>query len=92
MKIERRVVILNTLGLHVRPAVLFATTASKYKSSIIVSKNNCFVNGKSSIELLTLASAQGSEINIIADGDDAEAAICELESLVKSKFGEGEES
>lgn len=86
--IEKHIKILNKLGLHVRPAVAFAETASKFKSNITVSKDSQTVNAKSGIELLTLAAMEGTDLTIKADGEDAESAINSLLHLIDTKFGE----
>ena len=38
--------------------------------------------------VMMLAAAQGSQITLIADGDDAQAALDELSALVADRFGE----
>jgi phosphocarrier protein len=62
--------------------------ASGFRSSVSVTKNGCTVNGKSSIELLTLAAVRGSTIVVQVEGPDAECALTHLKSLVESNFGE----
>lgn len=84
---ERRVTILNEKGLHVRPAAAFAQAAAQFRSRISVHKHNHAVNGKSSIELLTLAAVPGTELVIRADGEDAETAAESLARLVHERFG-----
>jgi len=69
-----------------RPAYLFAETASKYDCEIELIKEDVRVNGKSVLDILTLGAAQGTVILLEADGDDAAAAIEELEQLVVSGF------
>lgn len=66
-----------------RPASLFVQIAQKFKSNIIVKKGKKRVDGKSIMGMMTLALAKGSEIHIIAQGDDAEKAIEALENFVK---------
>ena len=46
------------------------------------------VDGKSIMQLMMLAATQGTELEITAEGADAEQAIATLEKLVKDKFGE----
>ncbi len=81
--IEKKLVIRDTEGLHVRPASFFVQIAQKFKSNIIVKKGKKAVDGKSIMGMMTLALAKGSEIRITAQGDDAEKAIEELENFVK---------
>lgn len=81
-----KVVIQNPQGLHMRPAYLFAETASKFDSEIELIKDDVRINGKSVLDILTLGAAQGTEILLEANGPDAEAAIVTLEHLVESGF------
>ena len=84
---ERRVVIQNEKGLHVRPAAAFAQAATKFLSRIQVIKDGHTVNGKSAIELLTLAAIPGTALLIRSEGDDAESAAESLARLVQNRFG-----
>jgi len=83
--IEKKLIIRDTEGLHVRPASFFVQIAQKFKSNIIVKKGKKAVDGKSIMGMMTLALAKGSEIRITAQGEDAEKAIEELENFVKRK-------
>ena len=85
---ERRVTILNTLGLHVRPAAQLAEAAQKFASSISVNKDGQVANAKSSIDLLTLAAVAGTQMTLRADGRDAKDAVEVLARLIETKFGE----
>ncbi|ODS33143.1 MAG: phosphoenolpyruvate-protein phosphotransferase [Candidatus Scalindua rubra] len=89
MLIERRVKIINTNGLHARPATRFAEMANKFSSEIFVrTENKEKVNGKSIIDILTLGAKRGTEILITAEGEDKEKALDVLEGLVKDRFNE----
>jgi phosphocarrier protein len=81
-------VIRNKLGLHARPAALFVQTASQYKCEVQVTKDSETVDGKSIIEIMTLAAHEGSAIKILTRGSDAKAAMDGLTSLIESNFGE----
>ncbi|HOJ14112.1 MAG TPA: HPr family phosphocarrier protein [Deltaproteobacteria bacterium] len=85
---QRRVTITNKLGLHARAAALFTKQASKFSSKVEVIKDHLRVNGKSIMELLTIAGIQGTEITIRAEGSDEELAVETLVNLVKDGFGE----
>ncbi len=89
MLIERRTKIINTNGLHARPATRFAEVASKFNSEIFVkTANKEEINGKSIIDLLTLGAKKGTELLITADGEDNEVALDALEGLVNDGFNE----
>ncbi|MEW6439480.1 MAG: HPr family phosphocarrier protein [bacterium] len=78
----------NRLGIHARPAALFAKAASRFQSDIRVIKDGLEINGKSIMGIMMLAAAQGNTITIRADGADEEAAIRTLENLLENRFGE----
>lgn len=82
MRVVREIVIRNPQGLHARPAALFVQIASKYNANITVQKDKEKVNGRSIMGILTLGAQQNSKIILEANGNDAEAAITELESLL----------
>jgi phosphocarrier protein len=85
---EVTVVIPNRLGLHARPASRFAGLASEFDARILLIKNGKEVDGKSILEILTLASPKGSSLTIKAEGKDAEKAVNVLKTFVESGFGE----
>jgi phosphotransferase system HPr (HPr) family protein len=85
---ERTVVLRNRHGLHMRPATKLYTLANQYQAAIEVAKDGRFVNGKSIMELLTLAAASGTELVLRADGEDAEQALDALQELIDGRFGE----
>ena len=78
----------NQLGLHARPAAQFVQTTNKFKSKIRVIKDNIEVDGKSIMGLLMMAAPFGSQLKIVAEGEDAQAALESLEILFNSRFGE----
>lgn len=86
--ISRSVTIRNSVGLHARPATFFVQKANCFKSSIWVEKEDCRVNAKSLLGVLSLGISKGSEITLIADGVDEADAIEGLAALVDSEFGE----
>jgi len=87
---EKRLQIVNRLGLHARAAAKFVHLASSFSARITVAKDGVRVDGKSMLGLLTLAAARGARVIIAADGDDEVEAIRELSSLVAGRFGEDE--
>ena len=86
--ISRSVTITNSVGLHARPATFFVQKANCYKSSIWVEKEDCRVNAKSLLGVLSLGISKGTAITLIADGADEAEAVEGLAALVDSEFGE----
>ena len=85
---SRNVTILNSVGLHARPATFFVQKANSFKSSIWVEKEDCRVNAKSLLGVLSLGITKGTEIKLIADGADENGAIDGLAELIDGEFGE----
>ncbi len=88
MKLKAEITLPTENGLHARPATKFVETANKFESEITISKDGMLVNGKSVIEILTLAAEKGSRLVISASGEDAEQAVKVLVKLVESGFKE----
>lgn len=86
--ISRGITIRNSVGLHARPATFFVQKANSFKSSIWVEKEDCRVNAKSLLGVLSLGISKGTEITLIADGVDENTAIDGLAELIDSEFGE----
>jgi phosphocarrier protein HPr len=85
---DRQVTIQNKLGLHARPAMQFVDVANQFQSGVKVCKGDQVVDGKSIMQMMMLAATAGTVLKVIADGDDAHAALDALEHLVNSRFGE----
>ena len=84
----REITVKNEVGLHARPATYFIQKANEFKSSIWIEKDERRVNAKSLLGVLSLGIVKGTAINIIADGNDEEAAINTLSELIDSDFSE----
>jgi len=88
--LDRNITIINKLGLHARAAAKLVTLASSYASSIKISRNGQEINGKSIMGVMMLAASKGTEIQLIAEGDDEHEAIEKLTELINNRFGEEE--
>jgi phosphocarrier protein len=86
--IERIVTIQNRAGIHARPSALLVQTAKDFKSDIYFEKDGDQINGKSIMGIITLGAAYGTEIKVIVDGPDEQAAVDALVKLFNSKFEE----
>ena len=79
----------NKMGIHARPAAMIVRIANKYPSTELwVEKDGEEVNGKSIMSLMMLAAVKGSELKFIAQGDDAQIMLDEIEALFNRKFDE----
>ena len=78
----------NKMGIHARPAAMIVRVTNKFKSEVLVGKDDEQVNGKSIMGLMMLAAAKGTMVKFIATGDDATSVLTELEQLFARKFDE----
>lgn len=83
---SKEVVVLNSVGLHARPATFFIQKSNEFKSSIWVEKGDRRINAKSLLGILSLGIIKGTEIKILADGVDEEAAVSSLVNLVENEL------
>lgn len=81
-RIEKDILVKSKQGLHARPAALFVQTAVKYDANLTVKKDNESVNGKSIMGILMLGIQQNTRVTIIAEGEDAEKLMQELEEFL----------
>jgi len=83
-----KVAIVNRLGLHARPAMCFVDVANAFAATVSVNREGQSVDGKSIMQMMMLAATKGTELEIVAEGADAEAAIAALKKLVEGGFDE----
>jgi phosphocarrier protein len=88
MTAERNVTIVNRNGLHARPAAEIVKTAARFKSDIVLIRDDLEVNGKSIMGVMMLAAEFGSTLTLRANGPDADQAVAALADLVAARFGE----
>ena len=87
---EATVEIKNPEGLHMRPAMEFVKTASRFHSTITVANGETKVDGKSIMQVSLLVATCGTELLLRAEGEDAEEAITALQTLVDNQFEQEE--
>ena len=86
--VEKNITISNRAGIHARPAALLVQTTKDFRCNIYFEKGQDRINAKSIMGIITLGAAYGTEIKLIAEGEDEEAAIKALVRLFESKFEE----
>lgn len=84
--------LVNTYGLHMRPATRFVNLASTFASDVRVHFSGMRANGKSLLDMTCLAAPCGAWIDLEAVGDDAEEALAALVALVADGFHMGDEA
>lgn len=82
--LQRRVLLVNPQGLHMRPSAAFVELAGRFQSTVTVHHEGRSVNGKSIWDLLSLAAMPGCEITLEAEGPDAPQALEALSALLST--------
>ncbi len=82
-KMEKTITIKNTAGLHAELAAKIVQAASKYDVDIRMEYEHVTINAKSILGLMSLAVPQGKNVKLVAEGDNAEKAIADIEKLLR---------
>ena len=88
--IARVLPIVNRRGLHARASAKFVQTVERFGASVSVTRAGETVGGRSIMGLLTLGAGKGTAITVVAVGEDAQAALDAIETLLANRFGEDE--
>jgi phosphocarrier protein HPr len=84
--------IINKRGLHARAAAKLATLCAQFSAKIQLRNTiaSNWVDGKSIMSIMLLAAGCGSQIEVSIEGNDADAALDAIQSLVANRFEEDE--
>ena len=86
--VERHVELRNAHGLHARPISQMVALVQGHQSSLLVRHSGRDADGASILDLMSLGAGPKAELELRAEGDDAEALIQALEALIEGCFGE----
>jgi phosphocarrier protein HPr len=86
----QRVTIINELGLHARAAAKLVHIATKHTVEVQIGTEEMMVNAKSIMGVLMLAAAKGTDLEVVAEGDEVVglAALSAIAALIGDRFGE----
>lgn len=82
---EKTFTVIDSAGIHARPATVLVSTASKFKSEVSLAYKEKQVNLKSIMGVMSLGIPSGADITIKAEGEDADAVIQSLEEVLKKE-------
>lgn len=85
---QATVPIINALGLHLRASSKLSQLATRFPCEVWLMRGTKKVNAKSVLGVTMLAAGPGTEITILTEGDQSEAALEALVALVAGRFGE----
>jgi phosphocarrier protein HPr len=87
----RQVVISNALWLSLRAADKFVRSAQAFQSAVKVCSNGIIANGRSILDLISLAAECGTTLAVEAQGCDAEDAVAALANLISAQSVESDD-
>lgn len=82
--------ICNRKGLHARAAAKMVKTAGEYDAHVTVRHAGQSAGATSILSLLMLAAEMGVEVDLAAEGPQAEQALAAVSDLIARKFDEAE--
>ncbi|MCL7416902.1 MAG: HPr family phosphocarrier protein [Halalkalicoccus sp.] len=89
---ERTVEIVPEAGLHARPAAKFVETVNDHDATVKIGPDGAddedLIDAGSMIAVTSLGVKQGESLRIVAEGEDAEAALDALETVLSTPEGE----
>ena len=86
--LSRTVEILNARGLHARASAKFVKAAAQYDAEVRVTREGQTVDAQSIMGLMMLGAGPGSQLQISAEGAEAQAALEGLCQLIADRFDE----
>jgi phosphocarrier protein len=91
MGLKRTIPITNVRGLHARASRKVAEIALSFDDTVImVRREDEEADARSLMDLMMLGAGLGAEIEVEAEGPDAEKALDAIEALIVAKFHENE--
>ena len=89
-EIQRKLTVINKLGLHARAATQLVQLASSFSAEICIEKEGKRVSADSVLGIMMLEASLNKEVLVICKGNDAEQAIEAVASLFSARFHEDE--
>lgn len=86
--ISTRITVNNRAGLHARAAAKLVEIACRYGCRVELGTPEKMVDGKSILSIMLLAASQGTELDLLLEGEDEQDALKAILELVDNRFGE----
>jgi phosphocarrier protein HPr len=88
LSFKRTLLIVNPRGLHARASRKLAELALRYDAQVLVRREDGEADATSLMDLMMLGAGIGCEIEVEAQGAQAEEAMTAIAALVEDGFGE----
>ncbi len=81
--VKQDIVLMNSTGLHARPAQMVCSQTLKFKSKIHFESNDKIIDAKSILNIMAAGFGKGSKITIKCEGEDEEQALQAIVRLIE---------
>ncbi|GHE22495.1 HPr family phosphocarrier protein [Halomonas urumqiensis] len=85
---QRQLTLTNKRGLHARAATKLVQCCQPFTARVTVKRGGQEADAANIMSLLMLAAPCGTELCVIAEGEDADAALEAIEALFDARFDE----
>jgi phosphocarrier protein len=85
--VTNKVKVLNKKGIHLRLASEIVNAASKFRSTVLLARDELEVNAKSMLGVAMLGAEYGVELMLNIEGDDEKEALETMTRLFETNFG-----
>jgi phosphocarrier protein len=89
VKLQQKVKVKNSLGLHARPATVIVRLLQKSRSQVFFTYRGETINALIIMSILMLAAGKNTTISITVEGEDAQSTLMTLIEAFENAFGEG---
>lgn len=86
--VSKNLMIINAVGLHLRPAGVFASEMMKFNCEVTIIFKDKRINAKSMLGIMAAEIKCGSEITVECDGTDEIRALSRAEELISGGFND----
>ncbi len=90
MRLEKKLIIVNKLGLHARAATQLVKLANQFDAEVTLQLGDKEASASSVLGLMMLEGNQGKAVNVVSEGKDAALALSAIETLIAERFNEDE--
>ncbi len=84
-RLEGEIEVRGALGLHARPAARLARALGPLKARVLIGRGENLVDARSILDVLTLGARAGTRLRVVAEGEEAEAALETIRRILEAE-------
>lgn len=86
--VSKTITVKNEQGFHMRPAMEFVNTITKYPCDVKIKTKDKEIDGRSVMNLIAAGIRCGTQIEVICNGENEQQALEAATRLIDDGFGE----